>query len=145
MQDCLSAAWQRIDTFDKRSSLITWLIGIMKFKVIDHFRKSKRTPTDQAVEPIEGDQAGDTLDSMFNASGASCRSAFCLCSEQMDRELTKGESIRLRAHLMMCGLCRRIPAQFDGLRSLVQACEHQDSHEEVSEASMTPEAKQRIF
>jgi len=76
--------------------------------------------------------------------GMCCRSAFCLCSEQMDRELTKGESIRLRAHLMMCGLCRRIPAQFDGLRSLVQACEHQDSHEEVSEASMTPEAKQRI-
>ena len=47
-QDCLSAAWPRIDTFGARSSLSTWLIGIMKFKVINHFRKSKRTPTDQA-------------------------------------------------------------------------------------------------
>jgi len=70
VQDCLSAAWQRIDTFDKRSSLSTWLIGIMKFKVIDHFRKSKRTPTDQAVEPIEDDQADDPLDRLFTSSGA---------------------------------------------------------------------------
>lgn len=67
VQDCLSAAWQRIDTFDARSSLGTWLIGIMKFKVIDHFRKSKRTPTDQSADP--GDEY-DALDTLFDSHGS---------------------------------------------------------------------------
>jgi RNA polymerase sigma-70 factor (ECF subfamily) len=67
----LSAAWQRIDSFDGRSSLSTWLIGIMKFKVIDHFRKSKRTPTDQAVHTSYEDDSGqDPVDNLFNAKGA---------------------------------------------------------------------------
>ena len=68
VQDCLSAAWQRIETFDGRSSLSTWLIGIMKFKVIDHFRKSKRTPTDQAAGLDESGQ--DPVDSLFTSKGA---------------------------------------------------------------------------
>lgn len=67
VQDCLSAAWQRIDTFDGRSSLSTWLIGIMKFKIIDHFRKSKRTPTDQAADA--GDDQ-DPLNSIFDSCGS---------------------------------------------------------------------------
>lgn len=67
VQDCLSAAWQRVDTFDGRSSLSTWLIGIMKFKIIDYFRKSKRTPTDQAAAP-DGDH--DPLNSLFDSCGS---------------------------------------------------------------------------
>ncbi|MGL5018844.1 MAG: RNA polymerase sigma factor [Luteolibacter sp.] len=67
VQDCLSAAWQRIDVFDRRSSLSTWLIGIMKFKVIDYFRKSKRTPTDQATDP-GGEH--DPLNSVFDSCGS---------------------------------------------------------------------------
>ena len=67
VQDCLSVAWQRINTFDNRSSLSTWLIGIMKFKVIDHFRKSKRTPTDQSTDP-GGEH--DPLSSVFDSYGA---------------------------------------------------------------------------
>jgi len=68
VQECLSVAWQRIDTFDARSSLGTWLIGIMKFKVIDHFRRSKRTPTDQNIEPGDGD--ANPVDSLFDAHGS---------------------------------------------------------------------------
>lgn len=67
VQDCLVAAWQRIDTFDARSSLSTWLTGIMKFKVIDHYRRSKRTPTDQNIDP--GDD-GNPVDSLFNSHGS---------------------------------------------------------------------------
>lgn len=67
VQDCLTAAWQRIDTFDGRSSLSTWLMGIMKFKTIDHFRRSKRTPTDQTSEP---DDERDALDTLFDAKGS---------------------------------------------------------------------------
>jgi hypothetical protein len=76
--------------------------------------------------------------------GLCCRSAFNLCSEQMDRELTKREALRLRIHLSMCGLCSRLPAQFRGMRSLINACECEHSHDETSHESMTPEAKQRI-
>jgi len=71
VQDCLSAAWQRINTFHGRSTLSTWLFGIMKFKIIDHFRKSKRTPTDQAVHAAnEDDTWQDPVDNLFNAMGA---------------------------------------------------------------------------
>ena len=68
MQDCLSVAWQRIDTFNGRSSLSTWLIGILKFKIIDHFRKSKRTPTDQSAETDE--TGNDPVDNLFTSNGA---------------------------------------------------------------------------
>jgi len=81
---------------------------------------------------------------VFKAFGLSCRSAFNLCNEQMDRDLTKSESIRLRVHLSMCGLCRHLPAQFRGLRSLIQACEHDHSHDETSHETMPAEAKLRI-
>jgi len=67
VQDCLTVAWQRLDTFDGRSSLSTWLIGIMKFKVIDHYRKSGRTPTDQTANPVE---ENDPMDSLFNSRGS---------------------------------------------------------------------------
>ena len=68
VQECLSVAWQSIDTFDARSSLGTWLIGIMKFKVIDHYRRSKRTPTDQNIEP--GDDDTNPIDSLFDSHGS---------------------------------------------------------------------------
>jgi len=68
VQECLSVAWQRIDTFDARSSLGTWMIGIMKFKVIDHFRRSKRTPTDQNIEPCDDDT--NPVDSLSDCHGS---------------------------------------------------------------------------
>lgn len=67
VQDCLSAGWQRIETFDGRSPLSTWLIGIMKFKVIDHYRRSKRTPTDQSADP--GNES-DALETLFDSHGS---------------------------------------------------------------------------
>jgi hypothetical protein len=81
---------------------------------------------------------------ILKALGLCCRSAFNLCSEQMDRELTKSEALRLRVHLSMCGLCSRLPAQFRGLRSLIQACECDHPHDETSDETMNLEAKQRI-
>jgi len=68
VQECPSVAWERIDTFDARSSLGTWMIGIMKFKVIDHFRRSKRTPTDQNIEPCNDDM--NPVDSLFDCHGS---------------------------------------------------------------------------
>ena len=81
---------------------------------------------------------------MFKTLGLCCRSAFQLCTEQMDRELTKSEALRLKIHLTMCGLCSQLPAQFHGLRLLVQACEHDHSPDEASSETMPAEAKERI-
>lgn len=80
------------------------------------------------------------------ALGLSCRDAFELCSVQMDRELTRGESFRLRFHLLACGICRHLPAQFRGLRALVRACEHEHEHgvEEAGHEQLPPEVKKRI-
>lgn len=40
VQDTLLAAMQSHDRFDRRSSEKTWLVGILKHKIIDHFRRS---------------------------------------------------------------------------------------------------------
>lgn len=76
--------------------------------------------------------------------GLSCRSAFNLCNQQMDRELSKTESIRLRIHLMMCGLCRHLPAQFTGIRKLIQTTCQQDQDIDCGSESLSAEAKTRI-
>lgn len=76
VQECRSVAWQCFDTFDARSSLATWLIGIMKFKVIDYFRRSKRTPTDQNV---------DRGDDVASAAGVTTNSASVLLTRSRQR------------------------------------------------------------
>jgi RNA polymerase sigma-70 factor (ECF subfamily) len=40
VQETFLSALRAIDSFEGRSSLRTWLVGILKRKVIDHFRKS---------------------------------------------------------------------------------------------------------
>lgn len=82
---------------------------------------------------------------MLKALGIACEDAYRLCSEQMDRNLSAGESFRLRFHLMACGICRLLPAQFSGLRALVRACEQDHGDEEILNGQLPPEAKERIF
>jgi RNA polymerase sigma-70 factor (ECF subfamily) len=42
VQETLLAAIEAVDRFDQQSSERTWLIGILKHKIIDHLRKSIR-------------------------------------------------------------------------------------------------------
>ena len=70
VQECLTTAWQRRDTFQGKSPLETWLIGIMKFKVLDYFRKKARTPTDLGHDPGPDQDAPDPLDTLFDDRGA---------------------------------------------------------------------------
>lgn len=51
VQECLVTAWRKQAAFDGRSTLGTWLFGIMKFKVLDHLRASSRSPTQRAAHP----------------------------------------------------------------------------------------------
>ena len=49
VQETLLAALQGFASFDGRSSERTWLIGILKHKLIDHFRRSSREPASSTV------------------------------------------------------------------------------------------------
>ena len=45
VQETLMAAWKGRSSFDGRSQLQTWLIAILKRKIVDHFRKQGRLPS----------------------------------------------------------------------------------------------------
>jgi hypothetical protein len=100
-------------------------------------RKLRRPPTVYRLSHA-------VLGPMLKALGISCKDAYELSSGEMDRELAKGESFRLRFHLMICGICRHLPTQFRGLRELVRACEQDPAHDESSDAQLSPEVKERI-
>ncbi|MDB4673276.1 sigma-70 family RNA polymerase sigma factor [Verrucomicrobiales bacterium] len=72
VQESLLVGWRKRDSFDGRSTLSTWLFGIMKFKILDHHRLAKRTPTESAASGyVDADGAEtDPLDNLFTSSGA---------------------------------------------------------------------------
>jgi len=81
---------------------------------------------------------------MLKALGISCKDAYGLCSVQMDRKLTTGESFRLRFHLKICGICQYLPKQFRGLSELVRACELDPANDESSDVQLPPKVRERI-
>jgi len=65
VQETLLAALQARASFKGRSTPKSWLAGILKHKIIDHFRKSKRErPTDDAILQREN------IDRLFEEHGA---------------------------------------------------------------------------
>lgn len=60
---------------------------------------------------------------LMKSLGMSCETFHRLASEAMDRKLTAGEALRYRLHMVMCGVCRRLPMQFRRLRELVRRVE----------------------
>ncbi|GAB4176404.1 MAG: sigma-70 family RNA polymerase sigma factor [Geothermobacteraceae bacterium] len=58
VQDTLIAAWQARESFAGRSSARTWLVAILKRKVIDHFRRSWRhvdLPGELTIDDLSDD------------------------------------------------------------------------------------------
>ena len=68
VQDTLVAALQGAASFAGQSSLRTWLIGILKHKVIDHLRRAGRERPLSDVLPAEEADTGD-FDALFAADG----------------------------------------------------------------------------
>jgi RNA polymerase sigma-70 factor (ECF subfamily) len=55
VQECLVAALDARERFSAQSSERTWLVGILKRKIIDHFRRvTRERATEQKVDPAEG-------------------------------------------------------------------------------------------
>lgn len=55
VQDTFLAAWKGADSFSGRSQKRTWLIGILKHKIIDYFRKHNRMFLSEDLEMKELD------------------------------------------------------------------------------------------
>ena len=66
VQETLLAAIQGAGHFAGQSSVRTWLVGILKHKIIDNIRKLAR---ERAVEPLQGENAGDDLEAFFLGDG----------------------------------------------------------------------------
>ena len=49
-----------------------------------------------------------------------CREAHVLLSERMDRELGFAETLRLRAHLVICAVCTKVGKQMDFMRQAIR-------------------------
>lgn len=65
VQDALLAAIQGVSRFAGQSSVRTWLVGILKHKIIDSIRKTAR---EQPLERSGGDGTED-LDAFFSDDG----------------------------------------------------------------------------
>jgi RNA polymerase sigma factor (sigma-70 family) len=56
VQDVMLAGWNRRESFNGASSLRTWLIGIMRYKIIDHHRHASRSPVDLAKKEADSEE-----------------------------------------------------------------------------------------
>ena len=76
-----------------------------------------------------------------------CKRAMRTMSEGMDRNLTGWERAALRAHLLICGACRRGRRQLAFLRDAVRGVavdEAEDAGEPTAGEALSAEARERI-
>jgi RNA polymerase sigma-70 factor (ECF subfamily) len=66
VQETLTAALQNADAFAHGSSVSTWLIGILKHKIIDHYRRGAR---EVALPSSDDDGAEEALDRLYRDNG----------------------------------------------------------------------------
>jgi RNA polymerase sigma-70 factor (ECF subfamily) len=64
VQETFLAALQTRQKFEGRSSLRTWLIGILKHKVIDHIRRRSREQSTDDLDPL-----AEAQDRLFDEAG----------------------------------------------------------------------------
>ena len=66
VSETMVAALEGLAAFDGRSQIRTWVIGILKHKIIDQFRRRSREVSIEAQQEIS---EGDTLEQLFTDSG----------------------------------------------------------------------------
>ncbi len=70
VQETLLAAWQSASGFEGKASLRTWLIGILKHKIADHWRRNAREAVAPAFsQPADEDDGETGEDDFFMSSG----------------------------------------------------------------------------
>ena len=66
VQDALVAAWKSQSSYQADSSLLTWLTGILRHKILDHHRSTARRPV---VSIEENESCFHSLDGIYNHQG----------------------------------------------------------------------------
>jgi RNA polymerase sigma-70 factor (TIGR02943 family) len=61
VQDTFISALEGLDTFKGDSSERTWLVGILKHKILDHFRKNSREIVSTDLGTIDGESDDETF------------------------------------------------------------------------------------
>jgi len=69
VQETFLAALKARKNFQGRSTARTWLVAILKHKIVDHIRKQVREHTSDRVESILNTTANDPADSSFTDEG----------------------------------------------------------------------------
>ncbi len=69
VQETFLAALKARKNFQGRSTARTWLIAILKHKIVDHIRKQVREHTSDKLESMSNTAANDPVDSSFNDEG----------------------------------------------------------------------------
>lgn len=64
VQEALVAAIQSYGRFQGKSSIKTWLIGILKCKIVDHYRRASNRQITDDIEAV-----ANNVDKMFNDNG----------------------------------------------------------------------------
>lgn len=72
VQEALLAVLERPDSFAGKSSLRTYVTGILKYKIIDSLRTAGK---EKQLPQSEDDTEADLIDSLFNANGHTLEAA----------------------------------------------------------------------
>ncbi|MEK7316846.1 MAG: sigma-70 family RNA polymerase sigma factor [Candidatus Eisenbacteria bacterium] len=67
VQEALLAALQSAETYEGRAKLKTWLVGILKFKVLDALRSRARSP--RTMTDLEAERGTTDVDALFDETG----------------------------------------------------------------------------
>lgn len=62
VQETLISALQGLARFKGASSIRTWLVGILKHKIIDHFRKSSKEISSSDLTPLTNESEEEAID-----------------------------------------------------------------------------------
>lgn len=69
VQETALAAWQSIHRFEQRASMRTWLVGILRFKIIDALRDLQKHPINLSAMEVDDEQHQMGHDLLFDAQG----------------------------------------------------------------------------
>lgn len=69
VQETFLAALKSRSNFQGRSTARTWLIAILKHKIVDHIRKRVREPASDKVESLSDASANDAVEGNFKDDG----------------------------------------------------------------------------
>ncbi|OAI17563.1 sigma-70 family RNA polymerase sigma factor [Methylomonas koyamae] len=69
VQETLLAAWQSSANFEGKAGLRTWLIGILKHKIADHWRRSAREVVTSDFDQIDNGEDEADEDAFFMSNG----------------------------------------------------------------------------